>query len=51
VEAIEQLQPPHTLKEIQKLAGMMAALSRFISLLGEHGMPFYKLLCNVDGFQ
>jgi hypothetical protein len=51
VEAIEQLQPPHTLKEIQKLAGMMAALSRFISLLGERGMPFYKLLCNADGFQ
>jgi hypothetical protein len=27
VEAIEQLQPPQTRKEIQKLAGMMAALS------------------------
>jgi hypothetical protein len=31
VEAIEQLQPPRTRKEIQKLAGMMAELSRFIS--------------------
>jgi hypothetical protein len=30
---------------------MMAALRRFISKLGEHGMPFYKLLCKVDGFQ
>jgi hypothetical protein len=27
VEAIEQLQPPRTRKEIQKLSGMMAALS------------------------
>jgi hypothetical protein len=51
VEAIEQLQPPQTRKEIQKLVGMMAALSWFISRLGEHGMPFYKLLCKADGFQ
>jgi hypothetical protein len=44
VEAIEKLQPPRTRREIQKLAGMMAALSRFISKLDEHGMSFYKLL-------
>jgi hypothetical protein len=44
VEAIEQLQPPWTRNEIQKLAGMMAVLSRFISKLGECGMSFYKLL-------
>jgi hypothetical protein len=44
VEAIEQLQPPQTRKEMQKLAGKMEALSRFISKLGERGMPFYKLL-------
>ena len=29
----------------------MAALSRFISRLGERGMPFYKLLKKVDRFQ
>jgi hypothetical protein len=51
VEAIEQLQPPWTRNEIQKLAGMMAVLSRFISKLSECGMPFYKLLWKVDGFQ
>jgi hypothetical protein len=28
----------------------MAALSRFISRLGEKGMPFYKLLKKVDKF-
>jgi hypothetical protein len=50
VEAIEKPQPPQNRKEIQKLTGMMAALSRFISKLGERGMPFYKLLCKVDGF-
>jgi hypothetical protein len=50
VEAIEKLQPPRTRKEIQKLAGMMAALSRFISKLGECGMLLYKLLRKADGF-
>jgi hypothetical protein len=50
VEAIEQLQPPQTRKEIQKLAGMMAALSRFIFKLGKCDMPFYKLLWKADGF-
>jgi hypothetical protein len=51
VEAIEKLQPPQTRKEIQKLADMMASLSRFISKLRERGMPFYKLLRKADGFQ
>jgi hypothetical protein len=51
VKAIKKLQPPGTRKEIQKLSGMMAALSRFISKLGEHSMPFYKLLHKADGFQ
>jgi hypothetical protein len=50
VEAIEQLQLPQTKKEIQKLPGKMAALSRFISKLGEYGMPFFKLLHKADGF-
>jgi hypothetical protein len=30
---------------------MMEALNRLISKLGERGMPFYKLLQKVDGFQ
>jgi hypothetical protein len=51
MEAIEKLQPPRTREEVQKLVGMMAALSRFISKLGEHVMPFYKLLCKTYGFQ
>jgi hypothetical protein len=29
----------------------MAALTRFISRLGEKGLPFYKLLKKVDKFQ
>jgi hypothetical protein len=50
VEVIEKLQPPQTRKEIQKLIGMVTALSRFISKLGECGMSFYKLLRKADGF-
>jgi hypothetical protein len=51
VEVIEQLQPPRTRKEIQKLASMMTALSWFISKLGEYGMPFYKLIWKANRFQ
>ena len=35
VKAIEDMQSPRNHKEVQKLAGMMAALSRFVSKLGE----------------
>jgi hypothetical protein len=51
VEAIDQLQPPQTRREIQKLASMMETLSQFISKSGECGMPFYKQLRKADGFQ
>jgi hypothetical protein len=51
VEAIENLQPPQTRKEIQKLTGMMTVLNRFISKLGECGMTFYRLLRKADGLQ
>src|SRR5438128_8238086 len=40
-----------TLKDVQKLTGCMAALSHFISRLGERAMPFYKLLKKQDKFQ
>jgi hypothetical protein len=30
---------------------MMPTLNQFISKLGEHGMPFYKLLRKANGFQ
>src|SRR6266542_5154946 len=39
------------LKDVQKLTGCMAALSRFISRLGEWAMPFYQLLKKQDKFQ
>jgi len=38
------MRPPKNVKDIQKLTGCMAAHSRFISRLGEKGLPFFKLL-------
>ena len=34
-----------------KLTGCMAALSRFISRLGDRGLPFFKLLRKSDKFE
>jgi hypothetical protein len=34
-----------------KLTGMMAALGRFISKLGEKGLPFFKLLKKSERFE
>jgi hypothetical protein len=49
VKAIEKLQPLRMQRKIQKLAGMMASLSRVISKLGERGMSFYMMLRKADG--
>ena len=50
VKAIDDMQSPRNKKEVQKLAGMMVALSQFVSKSGKWGMPFYKLLKKHDGF-
>jgi hypothetical protein len=38
------MRPPARIKDVQKLTGSLAALSRFISRLAERAMPFFKLL-------
>jgi hypothetical protein len=38
------MRPPTRVKDIQKLTGSLAALSRFISRLVERALPFFKLL-------
>jgi ribonuclease HI len=38
------MRPPTRVKDIQKLIGSLAALSRFISRLAERALPFFKLL-------
>ena len=42
---------PQTLKEMQKLAGRVTALGRFISKLGERTLPFFKLMKKKGPFE
>ena len=44
IRALSQLATPTELKQVQKLAECVAALSRFISRLGEKALPLYRLL-------
>jgi hypothetical protein len=44
ISTITNMRAPTCIKDVQKLTGCMAALNRFISKLGEWGLPFFKLL-------
>jgi hypothetical protein len=44
VAALDRMGPIRELKGVQKVLGCLAALSRFISQLGEKGLPLYRLL-------
>ena len=44
VKSVLDMRPSKNIKDVQKLIGCMAALSRVISQLGEKGLPFFKLL-------
>ena len=50
IMAISNMGPICNVKGMQRLTGCLAALSRFISRLGERGMPLYKLLKKMDAF-
>jgi hypothetical protein len=44
IKATEVMRPPAHTKDVQKLTGSLAALSRFILRLAERALPFFKLL-------
>jgi hypothetical protein len=44
IRMIEAKRPLARIKDVQKLEGCLAALSRFISRLAEQALPFFKLL-------
>jgi hypothetical protein len=50
ISAITKMKALTCIKDVQKLTGCMAALNRFISKLGERGMPFFKLLKHQEKF-
>jgi hypothetical protein len=50
IKAIEALEPPTQLRDMQKFAGCLASLSRFVSRLGEKAVPLYQLMKKTDHF-
>src|SRR3954464_6075245 len=44
IKAIEKMQDPKRIKDVQRLNGCITTLGRFISRLAERALPFFKLL-------
>ncbi|GKV50913.1 hypothetical protein SLEP1_g57592 [Rubroshorea leprosula] len=51
VEAVQQMEPPRTVKDVQRLTGRVAALHRFIAKSAERCLPFFKALQEPKNFQ
>ncbi|KAL0430800.1 UNVERIFIED_CONTAM: hypothetical protein Sradi_0706000 [Sesamum radiatum] len=51
IEAIVRLQSPKTQKEVQKLTGKIASLSRFISRYADRSLLFFKTLGKAKEFK
>ena len=50
IKAITSLAKPACINDVQRLAGRIAALSRFISRLGEKVIPLYQMMKKTDHF-
>jgi hypothetical protein len=50
IKAILEISQPNDLKDVQQLTSCVAAVSRFISHLGEKALPLYKLMKKSDEF-
>ena len=51
VKVVEDMSPPKTLREMQKLTGHVTALGHFISKLGERALPFFQLMKKKGPFE
>ncbi|GKV25935.1 hypothetical protein SLEP1_g35307 [Rubroshorea leprosula] len=51
VQAVQQMEPPKTVKDVQRLTGRVAALHRFIARSAERCLPFFKALWEPKNFQ
>ncbi|GLT99508.1 hypothetical protein SLE2022_169450 [Rubroshorea leprosula] len=51
VEAVQQMEPPRTVKDVQRLTGRVAALHRFVARSTERCLPFFKALREPKNFQ
>jgi hypothetical protein len=50
IDAILKMEKPRCIRDVQRLAGCVAAVSRFVSRLGEKALPLYHLLKKADKF-
>ena len=50
-DAVTRMQSPTNIKEVQRLNGRLASLSRFLPKLAEKARPFYKLLKKTEPFK
>lgn len=51
VIAITNMRPIWDLKDVERVMGCLASLSRFMSCPEERGLPLYKLLRKIDHFK
>ena len=50
ISAIEKMELPRCLNDVQKFTGCLASLSRFACRLGEKALPLYQLMKKSDKF-
>jgi hypothetical protein len=50
IQAITNMTPPQSTRDVQCLTGRLAALNRFISKSTERSLPFLKTLCGAKDF-
>ncbi|GKV28093.1 hypothetical protein SLEP1_g37184 [Rubroshorea leprosula] len=50
VQAVQQMEPPKTVKDVQRLTGRLVALHRFIAKSTERCLPFFKALREAKNF-
>ncbi|XP_019184278.1 PREDICTED: uncharacterized protein LOC109179169 [Ipomoea nil] len=50
VQAIIDMQPPSTVKDLQRLTGRLAALSRFLTKAADKTIPFFEAMKKKEGF-
>ena len=51
IRAIQEMEPPRSAREVQRLTGRLAALSRFLSRSAERALPFFKTLRGAEPFR
>nr|XP_017246425.1 PREDICTED: uncharacterized protein LOC108218012 [Daucus carota subsp. sativus] len=51
IKAILDMEPPKSVRDVQKLTGRIAALGRFVSKSGAKCLPFFKALKKVKNFE